>query len=130
MDLLLINCRLLGWIDNDLRTLPEYVAAAAKALAVSIPHNYPVLGTDAFETGTGVHAAAVIKALQEGRRRARRLGLLGRASTPGRAEAADCGRPDGRANPTLLSCSSASGSRPPRKGSNASLPPASPASGS
>lgn len=66
MDLLLVNCRLLGWIDNDLRTLPQYVAAAAKALEVEIPHNYPVLGTDAFETGTGVHAAAVIKAFKKG----------------------------------------------------------------
>jgi 2-isopropylmalate synthase len=45
MDLLLVNCRLQGWIDNDLRTLPDYVAAAAKALDVTIPHNYPVLGT-------------------------------------------------------------------------------------
>ena len=66
MDLLLVNCRLQGWIDNDLRTLPDYVAAASKALAVTIPHNYPVLGTDAFETGTGVHAAAVIKAFRKG----------------------------------------------------------------
>jgi 2-isopropylmalate synthase len=66
MDLLLVNCRLMGWIDNDLSTLPEYVAAAAKALAVDIPHNYPVLGSDAFETGTGVHAAAVIKAFKKG----------------------------------------------------------------
>ena len=66
MDLLLVNCRLLGWIQNDLTTLPQYVAAAAKALDVTIPHNYPVLGTDAFETGTGVHAAAVIKAFRKG----------------------------------------------------------------
>ncbi|MBM3973495.1 MAG: 2-isopropylmalate synthase [Planctomycetes bacterium] len=66
MDLLLVNCRLHGWIDNDLSTLPQYVAAAAKALQVDIPHNYPVLGKDAFETGTGVHAAAVIKAFKKG----------------------------------------------------------------
>lgn len=66
MDLLLVNCRLLGWIDNDLRALPEYVRKAAKALQVDIPHNYPVLGADAFETGTGVHAAAVIKAFRKG----------------------------------------------------------------
>ena len=66
MDLLLVNCRLHGWIDNDLSTLPQYVAAAAKALEVDIPHNYPVLGKDAFETGTGVHAAAVIKAFKKG----------------------------------------------------------------
>jgi isopropylmalate/homocitrate/citramalate synthase len=66
MDLLLVNCRLQGWIDNDLGALPAYVAAAAKALDVAIPHNYPVLGGDAFETGTGVHAAAVIKAYRKG----------------------------------------------------------------
>lgn len=66
MDLLLVNCKLQGWIDNDLTTLPAYVAAAAKALEVEIPHNYPVVGTDAFETGTGVHAAAVIKAFRKG----------------------------------------------------------------
>ena len=66
MDLLLVNCKLNGWIDNDLTSLPDYVAAAGKALAVSTPHNYPVIGTDAFETGTGVHAAAVIKAFRKG----------------------------------------------------------------
>lgn len=66
MDLLLVNCRLQGWIDNDLTAMPRYVAAAAAALEVDIPHNYPVLGKDAFETGTGVHAAAVIKAFKKG----------------------------------------------------------------
>jgi len=33
---------------------------------VPIPTNYPVVGTDAFETATGVHAAAVIKAYRKG----------------------------------------------------------------
>lgn len=66
MDLLLVNCRLQGWIDNDLTALPQYAAAASRALGVEIPHNYPVLGKDAFETGTGVHAAAVIKAFRKG----------------------------------------------------------------
>jgi 2-isopropylmalate synthase len=66
MDLLLVNCRLQGWIDNDLAAMPAYVAAAAKALGVEMPHNYPVLGKDAFETGTGVHAAAVVKAFRKG----------------------------------------------------------------
>jgi 2-isopropylmalate synthase len=42
------------------------VKAASEALEVGIPHNYPVLGSDAFETGTGVHAAAVIKAFKKG----------------------------------------------------------------
>jgi 2-isopropylmalate synthase len=66
MDLLLVNCKLEGWIDNDLTHLHEYVRVAAKAVGVEIPHNYPVLGSDAFETGTGVHAAAVIKAYKKG----------------------------------------------------------------
>jgi 2-isopropylmalate synthase len=30
--------------------------------------NYPVVGADAFRTGTGVHAAAVIKAFRKGDR--------------------------------------------------------------
>jgi 2-isopropylmalate synthase len=30
-----------------------------------MPANYPVLGRDAFRTATGVHAAAVIKALRK-----------------------------------------------------------------
>jgi len=33
---------------------------------VPLPQNYPVFGEDAFETGTGVHAAAVIKAKKKG----------------------------------------------------------------
>ncbi|MBK8977414.1 MAG: 2-isopropylmalate synthase [Planctomycetes bacterium] len=66
MDLLLVNARLMGWIDNDLTRLPEYVRFVADALEVRVPHNYPVLGNDAFETGTGVHAAAVIKAFRKG----------------------------------------------------------------
>jgi 2-isopropylmalate synthase len=66
MDLILVNFKLLGWIDQDLAKLPEYCAKAAAAVGVSIPHNYPVFGSDAFETGTGVHAAAVIKAFRKG----------------------------------------------------------------
>lgn len=66
MDLLLVNLRLLGWIDNDLSALSEYVTLAHEAVGVPLPTNYPVFGPDAFETGTGVHAAAVIKAFKKG----------------------------------------------------------------
>ncbi|MCA8958253.1 MAG: 2-isopropylmalate synthase [Planctomycetes bacterium] len=66
MDLLLVNLRLLGWIDNDLTRLRDYAQTAAKAVDVPIPDNYPVFGSDAFETATGVHAAAVIKAYRKG----------------------------------------------------------------
>lgn len=66
MDLMLVNLKLLGWIDNDLSALGEYCREAASALGVEIPHNYPVFGRDAFETATGVHASAVVKALRRG----------------------------------------------------------------
>jgi 2-isopropylmalate synthase len=36
------------------------------ATGVAIPPNYPAVGRDAFRTGTGVHAAAVIKAQRKG----------------------------------------------------------------
>ena len=65
MDLILVNLKLMGWIGNDLRRLPEYCRKASEACGVPIPPNYPVVGSDAFETGTGVHAAAVIKALRK-----------------------------------------------------------------
>ncbi|PYO37372.1 MAG: 2-isopropylmalate synthase [Gemmatimonadetes bacterium] len=68
MDLLIVNLRLLGAHrgGGDLSKLPEYCHAAAEAVGVPIPVNYPVLGTDAFRTGTGVHAAAIIKAKKKG----------------------------------------------------------------
>jgi 2-isopropylmalate synthase len=66
MDLLLVNLRLLGWIDNDLSALGDYCKLASETIGVPLPSNYPVFGTDAFETGTGVHAAAVIKAFKKG----------------------------------------------------------------
>ncbi len=66
LDVLLVNLRLLGWIDNDLRRLTEYCEKVSRAVGVPIPGQYPVVGRDAFETATGVHAAAVIKALRKG----------------------------------------------------------------
>lgn len=66
IDQLLVNFRLLGWIDTDLRSLGEYCDLVAHATGVPIPPSYPVLGRDAFRTATGVHAAAVVKALRRG----------------------------------------------------------------
>ena len=66
MDQLLVNLRLLGWIENDLTALPEYCETVSASTGVPIPPNYPVVGRDAFRTGTGVHAAAVIKAYGKG----------------------------------------------------------------
>jgi 2-isopropylmalate synthase len=66
IDLLLVNLRLLGWIDRDLSRLPDYCRLVAETTGVPLPDNYPVLGRDAFRTGTGVHAAAIIKARAKG----------------------------------------------------------------
>jgi 2-isopropylmalate synthase len=64
MDILLVNLKLQGRIRNDLSRLAEYCRVVSDAVGVPIPVNYPVVGADAFRTGTGVHAAAVIKALK------------------------------------------------------------------
>lgn len=66
MDLLLVNLKLLGLHDGDLTSLPRYCEAVAKATGVPLTTNYPVFGQDAFRTGTGVHAAAIIKARHKG----------------------------------------------------------------
>ncbi len=68
IELLLLNLRLLGELapDRDLTKLVGYCEAVAKALEWSIPPNYPLVGRDAFRTGTGVHAAAIAKALEMG----------------------------------------------------------------
>lgn len=65
IDLLLVNLKLLGVIDNDLTRLSEYLQLVSESCEVPIPKNYPVFGQDAFETATGVHAAAVIKAIKK-----------------------------------------------------------------
>ncbi|MBS1150597.1 MAG: 2-isopropylmalate synthase/homocitrate synthase family protein [Myxococcaceae bacterium] len=66
MDLLLLNLKLLGWIDHDLTDLVRYVGKVSQATKVAIPVNYPLTGADAFRTATGVHAAAIIKAKDKG----------------------------------------------------------------
>lgn len=66
LDQLLVNLKLMGWIDNDLSHLCQYCELAASACGWTIPFNYPVVGRDAFRTATGVHAAAIIKSYRKG----------------------------------------------------------------
>jgi isopropylmalate/homocitrate/citramalate synthase len=66
MDLLLVNMSLLGLHDGDLTPLGEYCQRVSDATGVAIEPGYPVFGQDAFRTGTGVHAAAIIKAEAKG----------------------------------------------------------------
>jgi 2-isopropylmalate synthase len=66
IDLLLVNMELLGWSHRDLKKLPDYCRLVAETTGVALPHNYPVVGRDAFRTATGVHAAAIVKARTKG----------------------------------------------------------------
>jgi len=66
MDQILVNMKLLGWINQDLTKLSAYCTLASRACDVPIPPNYPVMGADAFRTQAGVHAAAVVKAFRRG----------------------------------------------------------------
>ena len=66
MDQLLVNLKLMGWIDNDLSLLGQYCDVASAACGWEIPNNYPVFGRDAFRTATGIHAAALVKGYKKG----------------------------------------------------------------
>lgn len=67
MELLLLNLKLLGQLEGqDLTKLLEYCEAIAHAVKWDVPINYPLVGRDAFRTATGVHAAAIIKAMAKG----------------------------------------------------------------
>jgi len=68
MDQMLVNLKLMGiepWDKQDLTCLKDYCLAISRATGLPIPRNYPVVGEDAYRTGTGVHAAAVIKAYKK-----------------------------------------------------------------
>jgi 2-isopropylmalate synthase len=64
LDQVLMNLRLLGLIHQDLTHLVEYCRVVSRACHWPIPKNYPLAGADAFRTATGVHASAIIKALE------------------------------------------------------------------
>jgi 2-isopropylmalate synthase len=68
MELILLNLQLLGHLGEgrDLTKLVEYCETVARAVGWTIPASYPLVGKDAFRTTTGVHAAAIVKALERG----------------------------------------------------------------
>src|SRR5574342_434237 len=65
MEILLVNLNLLGMAERDLTGLPEYCQVVSQACGVPIPFNYPIVGADSFRTSTGVHAAAMAKAMSK-----------------------------------------------------------------
>lgn len=99
LDLVLVNCKLLGWIENDLTALKNYCDLVSRVCEVPIPVNYPVLGRDAFRTGTGVHAAAIAKAQKKGQEwLADRVYSGVPASWVGRKQEIDIGHMSGESN--------------------------------
>jgi len=66
LDLLIVNLKMEGAWPRDPRALSDYVAWTSRWTGVPVPWNYPVFSPEAFRTGTGVHASALLKARQMG----------------------------------------------------------------
>ena len=67
LDQTLMNLKLMGELeDRDMGNLVPWCHKVAEAVGVPVPGQYPLVGDDAFRTATGVHAAAVIKAIKKG----------------------------------------------------------------
>jgi 2-isopropylmalate synthase len=99
LELLVANLHLLGVPGHRLAAVSDYVAAAARALGVTVPPNQPVVGADAFRTGTGTHAAALLKAAAVGDAwLADRVYAALPAADVGRAQVIELSPVSGRAN--------------------------------
>lgn len=67
LDQILLNLHLLGELPGrDLSKLEQWCTTASEALRIPIHCQYPMVGSDAFRTATGVHAAAILKAEKKG----------------------------------------------------------------
>lgn len=98
LELLALNLALLGRWSQDLVPMADYCRRAARVLGVTIPATHPLLGTAAFRTATGVHAAAIQKAAQKaGWLSDRVYGAVPSASV-GRVQEVCVGPLSGRAN--------------------------------
>lgn len=99
MDQLLVNLKLMGLWEPDLRGLANYVDLVSRYTEVPVPVNYPVFGRDAFRTATGVHAAAIAKAMRKGSTALADLIYSGVAAAPfGRKQVIEIGRMSGKSN--------------------------------
>jgi isopropylmalate/homocitrate/citramalate synthase len=66
LDQVMVSLDLAGAFSAPLTGLADTTRFVAETLDWPIPRNYPVAGLDAFRTATGVHAAAIVKALAKG----------------------------------------------------------------
>jgi 2-isopropylmalate synthase len=125
LDQILLNLKLLGELpDRDLSKLLLWCKTASAATHVPIHPQYPLAGSDAFRTATGVHAAAIIKAEKQGRRLAGRPHLQRRAGRHVRASSRRSRSATTRASRTSSTGSrSAATSRRPTWSPRCSRPP-------
>ncbi|MBM7865950.1 2-isopropylmalate synthase [Heliobacterium gestii] len=63
---LLVNLKLMGYPGKNLKLLRRYAELVSASFKFPIPSNQPIFGLDAYRTGTGVHASAIIKAEESG----------------------------------------------------------------
>jgi len=68
LEVLLTNLRLTNRWPHTLGALMEYSESAAAAFGIAIPPAHAVVGANAFRSGTGSHATALVKALRSGDR--------------------------------------------------------------
>ncbi|MDR1205474.1 MAG: LeuA family protein [Peptococcaceae bacterium] len=96
---LLVNLWLDGCDGVNLSFIHEFAALTARYTHMPIPPNQPVIGSDIFTTGTGVHASAILKALKNSDAA---LADAVYSSIParllGRAQNIEIGQMSGRAN--------------------------------
>jgi len=99
LDQLLVNLSLLGWSDRNLQALAEFCALCSESLGIDIPINYPAVGRDAFRTATGVHASAILKAMDKGDVELADIIYSGvNAGQIGRTQVVDIGPMSGKSN--------------------------------
>lgn len=63
LELLVANLAFLAGREPQARELHDYVEHFSSALGIPIADDHPLVGANAFRTATGVHAAAIVKAL-------------------------------------------------------------------
>jgi 2-isopropylmalate synthase len=98
LELLILNLYLAGRWPSDLVPLADYCRLAAQLLGVAIPPSHPLVGEGAFRTATGVHAAAIRKALKQADWLSDRVYGAVPAGAVGRAQELCIGPLSGRAN--------------------------------
>ncbi len=98
LELLILNLSLAGRWPSDLVPLADYCRLAAQLLGVAIPPSHPLVGEGAFRTATGVHAAAIRKALKQADWLSDRVYGAVPAASVGRAQELCIGPLSGRAN--------------------------------